>query len=137
MPAGLLMLAGAVVMFALGAVHFVYTFHGAKLRPRDAALQARMDEVHPGITRETTMWRAWVGFNASHAMGAMLFGAVYGYLGLTAPSFLFGSPFLLGVGAAMLAGYVALGRRYWFSVPFRGIVLAAICYLAGVVLAFR
>ena len=137
MPAGYLVLACAGVMLALGTLHLLYTFRGSRLLPRDPALQARMDEVHPVITRETTMWRAWVGFNASHAMGAMLFGLVYGYLGLAAPSFLFGSPFLLCVGAAMLAGYVVLGRRYWFSVPFRGIVLATICYLAGLVLAFR
>jgi hypothetical protein len=26
------------------------------------------------------MWKAWVGFNASHSYGAILFGLVYGYL---------------------------------------------------------
>src|SRR5438046_6957052 len=28
------------------------------------------------------MWRAWVGFNASHSMGAMLFGLVFAFLAL-------------------------------------------------------
>ena len=30
-----------------------------------------------------------------------------------------------------LSGYVVLGKLYWFSVPFRGIVIATACYTAG------
>ena len=33
-------------------------------------------------TKETTMWRCWVGFNASHSMGLILFGLAFGYLAL-------------------------------------------------------
>jgi hypothetical protein len=28
------------------------------------------------------MWKAWIGFNASHAYGAIFFGLIYGYLAL-------------------------------------------------------
>ena len=28
------------------------------------------------------MWRAWVGFNATHGFGLILFGALYGYLAI-------------------------------------------------------
>ncbi len=28
-----------------------------------------MQQVSPVITRQTTMWKAWVGFNASHSYG--------------------------------------------------------------------
>lgn len=132
MIAKVLMTTSAGIIFALGTLHLAYTFVGPKLRPRDPALEARMDEVSPGITRETTMWRAWIGFNASHSMGAMLFGLVYGFLALRHGDLVFRSPFLLGVGVAMLGGYVVLGRRYWFSVPFRGICLALVAYVASV-----
>jgi hypothetical protein len=67
----------AAIMMLLGFIHPLYTFHGPKLLPRDRDLKARMQEVSPVITRETTMWKAWVGFNASHSYGAILFGAVY------------------------------------------------------------
>lgn len=90
------------------------------LTPRDPALQARMTEVHTVITRQTTMWRAWVGFNASHSMGAILFVLVYGFLGNAYPEILFESPFLLAVGLAMLGGFVVLGQIYWFKDPFIG-----------------
>ena len=76
----ILMTLSALVLSTLGVLHLIYTFHGPKLTPRDPDLQARMAEVHPVITRQTTMWRAWVGFNASHSMGAILFGLIYGYI---------------------------------------------------------
>ena len=128
-----LMLTSAAVIAALGALHLLYTFHGRKLTPRDPALQAAMASVPLVLTRETTMWKAWVGFNASHSMGALLFGLVYGWFALTNPAQLFASWFLLAVGFAMLGGLAALGRAYWFSVPFRGIAIALACYVIAVV----
>ena len=130
-----LLTASAAVLLLLGLLHLFYTFHGPKLLPRDAALQERMSSVSPVITRETTMWKAWVGFNASHSFGAILFGLVYGYLALLHPAFLFESGFLLAVGLALLAGYTFLGARYWFSVPFRGIVLSLILYAFALIAA--
>lgn len=56
------------------------------------------------------MWKAWVGFNASHALGAILFGLVYGYLALLHLAFLFQSWFLLAVGFALLVGYSPFRR---------------------------
>jgi hypothetical protein len=133
--AQLLTLASAGVMLALGAVHWMYTFYGNQLAPRDAALQTSMREVSPVITRQTTMWKCWIGFNASHSLGAMLFGLIYGYLALMQPAMLFQSAFLPAVGLAVLTGYAVLGKRYWFSAPFRGIVVSFVCYVAAVALA--
>jgi hypothetical protein len=131
-----LILASAAIVLALGVLHLIYTFRGPKLRPRDPELEARMREVSPGITRQTTMWKAWVGFNASHSCGAILFGAIYGYLALAHAEFLFESKYLCAVGALMLASLLALGRLYWFSVPYRSILVATVCYVGGVMLAW-
>ena len=131
----LLIAASAAVIFALGSLHLWYTFVGNKLHPPDADLRARLEQASPVLTRQTTMWKAWVGFNASHSYGAMLFGAVYGYLALVHGVFLFQSWFLLGLGLLLLVGYAILGRLYWFSVPFRGIVLATAFYVGAPVIA--
>jgi hypothetical protein len=135
MQATVLVAASATVILTLGLVHLLYTFHGAKLLPRDAALRAQMERVHPNITRQTTMWRAWIGFNASHSMGAILFGLVYLYFAVATPAVLFGSIYLSGLGLAFLLGLVLLGWRYWFGVPFRGVLLATVLYAAGLVMA--
>jgi len=127
-----LMAASAGILLVLGLIHVVYTFWGPQLTPRDAALQAMMSNVSPVLSRETTMWKAWLGFNASHSMGLILFGLVYGYLALAHEEILFKSPYLLLVGLAMVCGFVVLAKLYWFSIPFRGTCAALVCYLASV-----
>lgn len=122
-------------MFALGALHLWYTFSGDKLHPRDPELRARLEQVPLVLTRQTTMWKAWVGFNASHSCGALLFGGIYGYLALAHSAFLFQSWFLLSLGLLALVAYAFLGKRYWFSVPFRGILLATALYVGALVVA--
>ena len=133
--ATILMVASADIQFALGSLHLTYTFVGPKLTPRDPALRLRMQEVSPVITGETTMWRCWIGFNASHSMAAMLFGLVYGYLAIAQPGVLFASPYLLAVGLLTVGGFFVLGKLYWFSVPFIGIAISLACYVASIVVA--
>ena len=137
MPAlpSLLLAASAAIILCLGTAHLWLTFRGTALHPRDESLTARMREVTPRLTRQTTMWRAWIGFNASHSFGAMLFGLTWGYLALAQPGVLFASVFLRGLGLVLLAGYAVLGWRYWFSIPFRGIALAAALYVAALIAA--
>jgi hypothetical protein len=129
-----LIAASAAVLLLLGSIHLLYTFRGHKLHPRDPELYVRLNEVSLVLTRETTMWKAWVGFNASHSYGAIFFGLVYGYLALAHSALLFQSAFLQCVGLLLLAGYAVLGKLYWFSVPFRGILLSAAFYLAALIL---
>jgi hypothetical protein len=129
------MVLSASIIFTLGVVHLVYTFWGPQLMPRDPALQISMSQISPVITRETTMWRAWVGFNASHSMGLILFGLVFGFLALAHGQLLFQSPFLLFVGLGMLCGFVVLSKLYFFSAPLIGTSISLACYVASIVLA--
>ena len=131
--APLLVAASAAIILLLGLIHLLYTFSGPKLLPRDSQLQARMQEVSPVITRQTTMWKAWIGFNASHSYGLLLFGAVYGYLALAHRDFLFQSVFLLALGLMLLFGYVFLAQRYFFRTPLQGVLLAMLLYCVGLV----
>ncbi len=123
-----LIAASAGIVFALGGIHLCYTFFGNAFSPREAELERQMKAVSPILTREISMWNAWVGFNASHSLGAMLFGAIYTYLALAQEALLFGSPFLLSLGFAFLSALLALARVYWFRIPFRGILCATVLY---------
>jgi hypothetical protein len=133
--ARILMVLSASIVFMLGVAHLSYTFRGSALTPSDPALQRSMSQVSPVITDETTMWRCWVGFNASHSMGLMLFGLVFGYLAVAQSRLLFRSPFLLIVGLAMLGGYAVLCKLYFFSSPLRSIAISLGCYLASIALS--
>ena len=129
--AKLLMLISAAITFTLGAMHLLYTFSGTLLTPRDPALQIAMTQIAPVITKQTTMWRCWIGFNATHSIGLILFGLIFGYLAATHSQLLFQSWFLLLVGAATLCGYVAVSKAYFFSSPLIGISIALACFIAA------
>jgi len=135
LAARILMVFSASIIFTLGVVHLVYTFWGPKLAPRDPALEVSMSQISPVITKETTMWRAWVGFNVSHSMGLILFGLVFGFLALAHGQLLFRSPFLLVVGLAFLVGFVVLCKVYFFRVPLMGISISLACYVASIALS--
>jgi hypothetical protein len=130
------MAASAAIVGLLGGLHLLYTFHGKKLKPRDTHLERQMELVSPEISRNTTMWLAWIGFNASHSFGALFFALLYGYLGLVHANFLFHSPYLVSVGFALLVGYVLLAKEYWFRIPLIGLALALVCYCVAVYFAW-
>src|SRR4029453_3394521 len=130
--ARVLMVVSASIILTIGVLHLAYTFWGPKLTPRDPALQVRMSQVSPVLSRETTIWRCWVGFNASHSMGLILFSLIYGFLAIAESRLLFQSPFLLIVGLAMLGGFLVLAKVYWFSIPFIGIGISLACYIASI-----
>ena len=135
LAARILMVLSASIVFTLGVVHLAYTFWGPNLTPRDPTLQISMSQIAPVITNETTMWRCWVGFNASHSMGLILFGLVFGFLALAHDRLLFQSPFLLVVGLAMLSGFAVLCKIYFFSAPLRSISISLACYVVSIALS--
>lgn len=126
-----LMAGSAGILLLLGAIHMRFTFSGNRMFPRDAHLERQMRLVAPVLTRRTTMWDAWIGFNASHSAGAIFFGLLYGYLALRHPDLLFRSPFLLAVGFAQLIAYCYLAQRYWFRTPLAGILLSTLLYVTS------
>ena len=129
MIAQTLIVTGALLFGVLGTVHLAYTFFTDKFHARDAATTAAMRAAHPVLTRRTTVWRAWVGFNASHSLGAMLFAAVYLVLAIGHMAWLREAPALLWIAVAGSLGYLALAQRYWFRTPLIGIALASACFL--------
>jgi len=129
-----LVVTSSAIMLLLGLGHLLFTFHGPRLLPRDSELQAHMQRVSPVITRQTTVWKAWIGFNASHSCGLILFGAVFGYLALAHGEVLFRSVFLLSLGLLSLAGYAFLARRYFFRFPLRAVLAATTLYAGALLL---
>ena len=135
LAARILMVLCASIVLMLGVLHLVSTFWGPSLTPRDPALQISMSQSSLIMTNETTMWRCWVGFNASHSMGLILFGLIFGYLALAHGQLLFRSPFLLVVGLAMLGGLIVLCKAYFFSWPLTGINISLACYVVSIALS--
>lgn len=128
---------GAAIMLLLGLLHLAYTFFTRKLSPRDGNLESAMRRVSPRITSQTTMWKAWIGFNASHSLGIIFFGAIYSYLSLFAWTLLVHSAFFVGLGIVFFASYLLLAKLYWFRNPLIIVALAGSLYVLGCAVAIH
>jgi hypothetical protein len=127
-----LFLAGAIPFLFLGFAHALATpltpAESKRLSPRDPALRERMSKETVVLTRRTNMWLAWVGFNLSHSLGAILFGAVVLLIGRSPASFQAQASFFVPLAVMVSGLYLVLGLFYWFRTPIIGIALSAVCY---------
>jgi len=133
-----LFLIGALPFIVLGLAHAVATpqtpADAKGLSPRDPAVRDAMAHDSVLLTRRTTLWLAWVGFNLSHSLGAILFGAVVVLIGRSSASFEAQATVFLPLAVLVSATYLALGVRYWFRTPIIGISLASVCFVVSWVL---
>lgn len=134
MNAGIWIALAAIVVGYLGGSHLLMLFRTPKLHPSDAALTEQMSRATIPLSDATTVGRLWVGFNASHSLGALGFGVTYAYLGLAEPTALFATPVLSVVGLAYLLAMLGTSLRYWFLLPTLGISLATLIFATGAVL---
>ena len=133
MPDQILLLAGATLFGGLGALHLLYTFVGTRLQPRDAATIAAMQADTMRLTRDTTVWRAWIGFNASHSLGAIVFAAFVAGLAWSRMDVLRAQPLFAWLAAANALAWLALARAYWFRIPVAGLAVASACFVVAAV----
>jgi hypothetical protein len=145
-----LLLAGAAIFAVLGSLHLVYTFFGTRLQPQDPAAIAAMQATHPRLTRETTVWRAWIGFNASHdpqdvgsaaggrtpgaaSLGAIVFAAFVIGLAGWRMDVVRALPAFAWLAAGNALAWLVLAWKYWFRIPLVGLLLASACFLVAAV----
>ncbi len=133
-----LFIAGSIPFVVLGLAHIAYSISDAsrpaRIVPREPALIESMKEGHLVITRQTTVWRAWIGFNISHGVGVFLYGlvvfgaALFGFEAnlLAMPALFYASPLVATV-------YLVLSLKYWFRIPVIGTGIVAVSLTTGVV----
>lgn len=133
-----LFLVGALPCVFLGLAHALATpltpAQSKGLSPRDPALRAAMTTATVLITRRTTLWLTWVGFNLSHSLGVLLLGAVVLLVGRSQASFQAQAGLFLPVAILVSGLYLLLGIRYWFRTPIVGIAASLACFVASWVL---
>ncbi len=131
--AQLLVLLASSIFLALGTLHLVYTFFSDNFQAGDAALTESMKIHSPVLTRQTTMWKAWIGFNGSHSSGAMFFGLVNIILAGWYFDVYRHAVSLQVLNLAMSFFYLWLAKKYWFSIPLNGIVIATVCFCGSMI----
>jgi hypothetical protein len=128
----LLYAVGGAIFCVLGTLHAVYMLldlrRPRRLVPSDPALLAAMAASRVRLAGDATdMWRAWAGFNLSHSLGALQFGAI----AIMWPALFAGHATLAWLPAAFAALYLAIGLRLWFRAPNAGIAAALVAFVAA------
>lgn len=131
-----LWLSGSAIFLILGAIHLFYTFFSSKFNARNKSVVEAMKDTSPVLTAETTMWKAWTGFNASHSAGAIFIGLINIVLAVQYFSFIQNSMLIPVLNVVTSGFYLWLAKKYWFRVPFTGILIATGCFLVATILIF-
>ena len=118
-------------------MHIIYTLIDTRMPKRFSPYK---DEVRLSmlsstlmVTRQTNMWRAWVGLNISHGLGSLFFGLTYFTLAEVDMELLLRLPALLYLAPCMALSYLILSIKYWFNVPVIGSSIGLACFIAGLV----
>ena len=133
-----LFIAGACPFLLLGVAHALATpwrpDERKGLSPFDPGLAEQMTRATVRLTRRTDLWRAWVGFNLSHSLGAVAFGGLVVLVARSEVSFAAEGPVFAPFALLVSSVYLALAVQYWFRTPIVGCALSAALFLASSVL---
>jgi len=129
-----LLIIGSSIFGLLGTIHLIYTFFTNNFNANDTSVIKAMKGTSPLLTKETTMWKAWVGFNASHSLGAMLVAAFYIPLAVYNMDIISSNLWFSTLPMLIGLSYLVLAKVYWFRIPFFGILISTICFIASFIL---
>ena len=134
-----LFMAGGLPFLLLGLAHALTTpreVDEAKgLSPADGELARAMSGTTLRLTRRTNMWLAWVGFNFSHALGAVFFGVAVLVIGRSQPSFAAQAGLFGPLAIAVASAYLVLAINYWFRTPIVGCAVSLALFVSSWVLS--
>jgi len=130
----ILLIVGAIIFGVLGTIHLVYTFFSNKFNAFDSSVTKAMKNTSPLLTKQTTMWNAWVGFNASHSLGAILVTAFYVPLALNNMSVIRENLWFSILPVFIGLAYLTLAKKYWFKIPFIGVLISTVCFIGAAIL---
>jgi hypothetical protein len=133
----ILLIFGGAVFGVLGGLHALYTLldlrNPRRLVPDDPAVAHAMANSALRMSRGgTDMWRAWIGFNFSHSVGVLLYGALAVWAGSRINSLPAGiMPALTLIGCV----YLVVALVYWYRIPAIGIAIGTGCFAVAWILS--
>ena len=114
-----------------------YTFFSNKFLARDSNTVEKMKMTSPILTRNTTMWKAWIGFNASHSLGVIFFGLINIIIAIQHFEIYISAPILSVLNIITLLFYLFLSKKYWFRPPFIGVIVSLLCFSISFILLLK
>lgn len=128
MSAQLLIIIGCLIIGLLGLAHFIYVLATDKFNAYDPQVTTAMQNTSPVLTKDTSMWQAWLGFNYSHSIGVLWIPLIYIPIALNHMPILQQSIWLSLLLPIMALSYAVLAKRYWFVIPMFGSLISLACF---------
>jgi hypothetical protein len=131
----LLLIIGGLVFFGMGLVHGLVSgadvLRPTQFAPVDDSVRLAMESTTVRfLGARANVWEAWLGFNLSHSLGMLIFGAASVWLGLNLERIQVSSAAL---AAPVVIGliYLVLSVRFWFWAPAVSSAIATACFVAA------
>ena len=106
------------------------------LVPVDDHVQEVMNRTALRLSHQTTMWKAWLGFNLSHGLGLMFFGLASFLIAAHDFDLILKLRPLLLVVIVTAAIYLLLAIRFWFRGPVVGSAIGLVFFVASALVAW-
>ncbi len=131
-----LWITGSLIIATLGSIHLYLTFFTTAFSSRNEQMIQQMKASSPMLSPAINVWKAWIGFNASHSSGLLFIGLLNFYLALRYFDHLQSDSFFFIITILTIGFYVWLAGKYWFTIPLIGVSMALICFVSSYVLTW-
>jgi len=125
---------GSIIIAAMGFLHLRATLFTNKLFPQNEKLIEEMKTSSLILTNKLTMWKSWIGFNATHSSGAIFIGVLNFYLALSYFEILQSDYFLRLFTILTMGFYVWIAKKYWFKTVLILLSIAWLCFIISYIL---
>lgn len=129
-----LWMTGSLIIATLGSIHLYFTFFTTAFSSRNEQMIQQMKASSPILNPAINMWKAWIGFNASHSSGLLFIGLLNFYLAFRYFGHVESDPFFFFITILTIGFYGWLAKKYWFTIPFVSVSMALVCYVVSYVL---
>ena len=129
---------GAIAFALLGCVHAFLTFvdfsSPRAFVPTNPAVVAAMREATLALAPTANLWRFWIGYNLTHSIGLIVFGATFAMIAWRHWQLFTRSWFLKLSALAVSGAYTAIAYHFFFPPAFltagAGLVLILLAVVA-------
>jgi hypothetical protein len=134
-------IAGTIPPMLAGGLHaaltLVDTVRPRYFTPTDAGLNQALERtpMRFGGRAAPSMWRAWLGFNISHGLGAFTFGLLCLLIALEDFDLVERIDVIRPLAIAIPATYLVVALRFWFWAPVLVAGTATVCFTIAAVLS--
>lgn len=126
---------GSAIIGLMGLMHLRGALFTNKLYPKNETAIKEMKNSSLIMTSKLNLWKSWIGFNATHGIGAAFVGLINFYLAYKYPEFLFSDKFILVSGILVALGYTLVSYKYWFKLTTLLIAFASILLIMSFTLS--